>query len=414
MKDRIRKLMDYMIRKSKVVFPVIVIAAVAVTVLVALNAKGAKAEQVEKLAGETETEEPKLATAQALEPIYEEIPLVANEDSAIYTVIATYYNAMALGDMDTLLSLCDVITDDEMIRFEETAKYLESYPVLEVYTKPGYEEGSTIAYVYYRVVFTGKEAEYPGYQVLYISTNEQGELYIKRNDFTEEMNEYIKAVSTQADVVEFNNRVTVEYNELLIAQPDLWEYLDELNKEIAKATGVVLAQQVAGEAVTDNGEGTGNPDDAEGAGEMPEEGQEPSSQEQTTEPQVLYATATTTVNVRSSDSENADKLGKVSGGTKLQVLEQRVNGWTKVLYQGKDGFIKTEYLQMAENAADAEVIGTVTATTNINVRASGSQSADRLGVLAGGETVELIAKENGWCKIIYNGQIGYVKADYVE
>ena len=69
---------------------------------------------------------------------------------------------------------------------------------------------------------------------------------------------------------------------------------------------------------------------------------------------------------------------------------------------------------MAENAADAEVIGTVTATTNINVRASGSQSADRLGVLAGGETVELIAKENGWCKIIYNGQIGYVKADYVE
>ena len=118
--------MDYMIRKSKVVFPVIVIAAVAVTVLVALNAKGAKAEQVEKLAGETETEEPKLATAQALEPIYEEIPLVANEDSAIYTVIATYYNAMALGDMDTLLSLCDVITDDEMIRFEETAKYLES------------------------------------------------------------------------------------------------------------------------------------------------------------------------------------------------------------------------------------------------------------------------------------------------
>ena len=31
----------------------------------------------------------------------------------------------------------------------------------------------------------------------------------------------------------------------------------------------------------------------------------------------VYATATTTVNVRSSDSETADKLGKVSGGTKV-------------------------------------------------------------------------------------------------
>lgn len=48
-----------------------------------------------------------------------------------------------------------------------------------------------------------------------------------------------------------------------------------------------------------------------------------------------YVTTTTTVNVRSSDSEQADKLGKVSGGTKLQVLEQRPNGWTKVDYEGK-------------------------------------------------------------------------------
>jgi len=71
-------------------------------------------------------------------------------------------------------------------------------------------------------------------------------------------------------------------------------------------------------------------------------------------------------------------------------------------------------LELAESAQGAAVVGSVTATTNINVRAAASESADRLGVLAGGDSVELVANENGWCKIKYNGQIGYVKADYVQ
>ena len=96
------------------------------------------------------------------------------------------------------------------------------------------------------------------------------------------------------------------------------------------------------------------------------------------------------------------------------MLEQRVNGWTKVLFEGKEGYIKSEFLQMTESAAGAESIGTVTATTNINVRSSASETADRLGVLAGGDSAELVAREDGWCKIKYQGQIGYVKADYVE
>ena len=112
--------------------------------------------------------------------------------------------------------------------------------------------------------------------------------------------------------------------------------------------------------------------------------------------------------------QQADKLGKVTAGEKIRVLEQRVNGWSKVLFQNQEGYIKSEYLQMAESAAGATVIGTVTATTNINIRVAASETAEKLGVLAGGDTVDLIATENGWCKIIYQGQIAYVKEDFVE
>ena len=127
----------------------------------------------------------------------------------------------------------------------------------------------------------------------------------------------------------------------------------------------------------------------------------------------IYATATTTVNVRSSDSEQAEKLGKVSGGSRVQVQEVRVNGWTKIIYEGKDGYIKSEYLQLEESADGLETIGTVTATTTVNIRSAANETAERLGVLAGGESLSLIANEDGWCKVNYNGQVGYVKADYV-
>ena len=91
----------------------------------------------------------------------------------------------------------------------------------------------------------------------------------------------------------------------------------------------------------------------------------------------------------------------------------RVNGWTKIVYEGSDGYIKSEYLQMEESAEGQEVIGTVTATTNINVRAAASEDAERLGLLSGGDSLELLANENGWCKVNYGGKIGYVKAEYV-
>ena len=186
------------------------------------------------------------------------------------------------------------------------------------------------------------------------------------------------------------------------------QYISELDSQVSIAVGEKLANQVAGDQNTDSlrkaeirrhGR-TGYPTPKAQSSPAEEQG-----------PQ--YVTTTTTVNVRSSDSEQADKLGKVAGGTKLQVLEQRANGWTKVDYEGKEGYIKTEFLQLAESAAGAETIGTVTATTNINVRASASETADRLGVLSGGDSAELVGTEGDWSKIRYNGQIGYVKSEYV-
>ena len=401
-KEKIHSIGNYIIKHNKVVLPAVVVVAVAITVSVSLSLSNRHKE------AQQEAEIPSAASETATETATEEVPLVANEEGAIYTLIATYYNAMATGDEETLRSVCDEISDKDMYRYVELSQYIDYYPTLEIYTKTGPEEDSVIAYVYYKISFVGHEEEVPGYQALYICTNDQGGLYIKRGENSEEVNEYIKTVSTQDDVVEFNNKITVEYNELMVDHPEVLQYISELDSQVSIAVGEKLANQVAAETqVAEAGTEEGSTD---GQDTQTENGEQQEAEDQG--PQ--YVTTTTTVNVRSSDSEQADKLGKVSGGTKLQVLEQRPNGWTKVDYEGKEGYIKTEFLQLAESAAGTETIGTVTATTNINVRASASETADRLGVLSGGDSAELVGTEGDWSKIKYNGQIGYVKSEYVQ
>lgn len=408
-KSKMEVVRDYIVKNSKFVLPVIVIVVVAFMVSIALNA-GNEAEESKESNLPEATEVSESPTPEP-EPVKQEVPLTANEDGELYTLVANYYNAMATGDSEGLAALYDEISENDLLRYAEMAKYLDHIPSLEVYTKPGFSEGDTLVYVYYRLCFVNHEEEVPGWQTFYVSRDDSGKLYLKNGkNLTDEENEYVAAVSKQDDVVEFNNRVAVEYNELVTEHQDLLAYMAEFSSQVQAAIGVTLAEQNAtgGESAEGTeggaGENTDNP-------ETPAE--EPPAEQPSEASGPQYATATTTVNVRSSDSEQADKLGKVPGGTKVEVQEVRVNGWTRIVFEGSDGFIKSEYLQMEESAEGQEVIGTVTATTNINVRAAASEDAERLGLLVGGESVELLANENDWCKVKYDGKVGYVKADYV-
>lgn len=308
--------------------------------------------------------------------------------------------------MDSMCAAYDEISENDLLYYSELAKYIDHYGELEVYSKQGPVDGSVIAYVYFKMGIINYE-EVPGYETLYLNRDENGALYIKNeSNFTEEENSFITAVNGQVDVVDFNNRVNTEYNEVVGANSELLEYLGLLNDQVQTAVGVQIAARNAEQTVPESVEGEGN--------EQPEGGEEaPTVTEPPAESGPQYATATTTVNVRSSDSEQADKLGKVSGGTRVEVLEIRVNGWTKIMYEGKDGYIKSEYLQMEESAGGVEAVGTVTATSAVNVRSAANETANRLGVLPMGESLDLLGNEGDWCKVRYNGQVGYVKAEFV-
>ncbi|WP_297137445.1 GH25 family lysozyme, partial [Terrisporobacter sp.] len=57
--------------------------------------------------------------------------------------------------------------------------------------------------------------------------------------------------------------------------------------------------------------------------------------------------------------------------------------------------------------------GTVTVSKTLNVRSGSSTSYDKIGTLKANDKVEILGTSNGWYKIDFNGEEGYVSASYI-
>lgn len=405
-KEKFLLVRDFILTRGKIVFPILLVVAVAITVAVALKERSPKVAEVADNSATLDT----VSASDVAEIEVPDVPFELNAYPQVNELILAYFTARAAGDADTIEALQGSLDNMERIKIVELGKYIENYSTIDVYTKPGPIENSYIAIAYMTVVLGYyPEDALPGYETFYICPREDGTYYINQEDESEEVLEYIRKVMLQDDVVELCNKITVECNDVYLAKPELLNYMSEIEKEVKEAAGEILAQQqVSGNDVASN---VSDGDVTVSGNEVTPE-PEPVPEPEPAGP--IYATATTTVNVRSSDSATADKLGKVSGGTKVEIIGQLPNGWSKIDYEGQVGYIKSEYLNVAENVDDVQIIGTVTATANVNVRAAASQNATKLGVAIEGDTLDLIAREGDWCKVVYDGQVGYIKAEFVE
>lgn len=66
------------------------------------------------------------------------------------------------------------------------------------------------------------------------------------------------------------------------------------------------------------------------------------------------ATVTAKVNFRSSYSTNSSALGKISEGETITLLANGDNGWSKIKYNDKTGYIKTEFLSLTDEGTETE------------------------------------------------------------
>lgn len=373
--------------RVKLLLPICVIIIVAISVLAILITREDSA-----LVNETAP----VSKEETVSALAAENVLEGDKYPKINEIVVKYLDALAAGDVDTISLITNNMNDIERIRVTELSKYIDAFPEYNVFTKIGPVENSFIVYAAVRVQFSGLETLVPGIYCFYVCTDDNGNYYFNEGVLTEEEQVYIDAINADSTVETLMNSIETEYQALIYDNETVRNYIELMQSEIRSAVGETLVNAAA--TPDPNGESA--------------------------DPTVLHtacqAITTDTINVRSSDSEAADKLGKISKGTTIDVIEVRVNGWSKINYEGKDAYVKTNYLEIIEpedpaGTGENTANGKAKANATVNVRAQADANSTRIGQVLEGETIDWIADvENGFSKIIYDGKVGYIKSEYLN
>ena len=418
---------------KKYLMPAILVVAVALTVFIAISANKRTAEQVE-------------TGSNASEAASFEIPSYTMEENAypeVNALVEKYYTAAAAGDSETLSKIYRGLDETEILKAVATSKYIDKFENITVYTKPGPVEGSYAAYVYNEVKLKDYDKDVPGLETFYICTDDDGELYINRDIADAGELDYLKQVNVQADVVDLNNKVATEYNEMIQSDVALAELITKMSSDIQVSVGEALATSEASSA-----------DSSDAADEASSESSVETDNKTVTK-RVLKATDV--INIRSSDSETADVLDRTEKGQEFEELEALANGWSKVEYKGKPAYVKTEFFEVVseetvevaqdednEDAADTgdaaddekdqddsdnnsdksssdskkvsdAKTGNMTVTESVKLRKGQGTDTDALGTIYAGSTVNVLEQyDNGWAKVEYNKNTGYVKSEFLR
>ena len=123
--------------------------------------------------------------------------------------------------------------------------------------------------------------------------------------------------------------------------------------------------------------------------------------------------------LRSEASVSSSTLAQAPKGSTVTVEEDAGNGWYKVTYGGKTGYMSGEWLTItlsngsvipAASGIEAEQARGLITASSLNVRSGAGTTYGKVGSLKGGTVVDIVADlGNGWYQI----DSGYISSDYV-
>ncbi|MFF2877778.1 SH3 domain-containing protein [Gottfriedia sp. NPDC057991] len=132
---------------------------------------------------------------------------------------------------------------------------------------------------------------------------------------------------------------------------------------------------------------------------------------------INYISTGNGVRIRSGAGTNYSILGSVNKNDKLDV-KSSANGWYKIIYQGKIGYISGTYVQKQKNIEDEKPVYNTTkyivTGIRVNIRSGAGTNYNIIGSAAKMQKLNVISTSNGWRKINYQGKIGYISAGYTE
>lgn len=303
-------------------------------------------------------------------------------------LVSTYYNSYAAGDVDKLDTIAQSLSDMEKSYIKMMNEYVESYNNIKCYTKAGLEEGSYMASVAYDMKFHNVEKELPGMDFFYIRTDGEGKLYIdnlysyfnretKEQGLNENIEASIKEFENGEDVKQLIQEYNDKYGKAVEEDADLQKMVDTVKNAVEEWVNSYTPQEEtpegegeASETPEGNGEDADTNEDNNGDAanednndaanedadnEQPADTDNDDNTENTDNtnngtsglnyvPEGTVMTASARYNVRASMDESAELLGTVIEGDSIKVILSYAEGWTKVEWNNKTGYIRTDLL----------------------------------------------------------------------
>ena len=90
----------------------------------------------------------------------------------------------------------------------------------------------------------------------------------------------------------------------------------------------------------------------------------------------------------------------------------RQDGWYKVNYDGKTGYMSADYVTARSSAGDLRCVARVI-SDGLNLRSGAAASGAVLATVSRGEYVDVSGFENGWFRVQYSGKTGYMSGDHL-
>lgn len=134
---------------------------------------------------------------------------------------------------------------------------------------------------------------------------------------------------------------------------------------------------------------------------------------------IVYAPRSGEASLRESEGGSAPLIDKAKTGRIVAILEYNGGNFTKILYDGVEGYIRTDCLIFSDGRGAALGTGTLHIKGNtdgedtVTIRAEDSTSKAKVGAWKTGSTVIVHGKDDGWYTVEQDGWFGYVQEQYL-
>ena len=129
----------------------------------------------------------------------------------------------------------------------------------------------------------------------------------------------------------------------------------------------------------------------------------------------IYVVSVNTVNMRQKATTDSSVVTTIQKGESVEVSGSE-GDWYKVTYKSYTGYIRNDMLKKGNSSSepdDSSATATVTGNS-VFVRKSPSSDGAVIDKVTKGTVLPAISYSNGWVKVTYRNQTGYISADYVN